>query len=156
MSVSHIIANHQTGSATAASSNCRRCCLPIRSRRCCSAADLSQWPGVRRPARVAGAAAHRHRDRQPRGVAAGNRRLGGALARRARRVVAIGGGSVLDAAKAFSALVEHPLPTLRYMEKVGDSKISGATLPLIAIPTTAGTGSEVTQNAVITDTRSAK
>lgn len=74
----------------------------------------------------------------------------------ARRVVAIGGGSVLDAAKAFSALVEHPLPTLRYMEKVGDSKISGATLPLIAIPTTAGTGSEVTQNAVITDTRVSK
>ncbi|MGW1444613.1 iron-containing alcohol dehydrogenase [Serratia rhizosphaerae] len=71
----------------------------------------------------------------------------------AARVVAIGGGSVIDAAKAFSALVEHPLPTLRYMEKVGDTPISGATLPLIAIPTTAGTGSEVTQNAVITDTR---
>ena len=155
MSVSHIIANHQTGSATAASSNCRRCCLPIRSRRCCSAADLFST------ARCTPACANRWRrcssapDRQPRGVAAGNRRLGGALAR-PRRVVAIGGGSVLDAAKAFSALVEHPLPTLRYMEKVGDSKISGATLPLIAIPTTAGTGSEVTQNAVITDTRSAK
>ncbi|WP_413724338.1 iron-containing alcohol dehydrogenase [Sodalis sp. RH16] len=68
------------------------------------------------------------------------------------RVVAIGGGSVLDAAKAFAALAEHPLPALRYMEKIGDSKVSGATLPLIAIPTTAGTGSEVTQNAVITDT----
>ncbi|WP_413738212.1 iron-containing alcohol dehydrogenase [Sodalis sp. RH21] len=72
---------------------------------------------------------------------------------KARRVVAIGGGSVLDAAKAFAALAEHPLPTLRYMEKVGDSKVSGATLPVIAIPTTAGTGSEVTQNAVITDTQ---
>lgn len=72
---------------------------------------------------------------------------------KARRVVAIGGGSVLDAAKAFATLVEHPLPTLRYMEKVGDSRLSGATLALIAIPTTAGTGSEVTQNAVITDTR---
>lgn len=73
-----------------------------------------------------------------------------------QRVVAIGGGSVLDAAKAFAALVEHPLPTIRYMEKVGDSKISGATLPVIAIPTTAGTGSEVTQNAVITDTQVSK
>ncbi len=73
-----------------------------------------------------------------------------------RRVVAIGGGSVLDAAKAFAALAEHPLPTLRYMEKVGDSRLSGSMLPLIAIPTTAGTGSEATQNAVITDTRIAK
>ncbi|MFC0228150.1 iron-containing alcohol dehydrogenase [Serratia aquatilis] len=73
-----------------------------------------------------------------------------------QRVVAIGGGSVLDAAKAFAALVEHPLPTIRYMEKVGDCKISGATLPVIAIPTTAGTGSEVTQNAVITDTQVTK
>lgn len=68
-----------------------------------------------------------------------------------QRVVAIGGGSVLDAAKAVAALSQHPLNTLRYLEKVGDTAVSGATLPLIAVPTTAGTGSEVTQNAVITD-----
>lgn len=67
------------------------------------------------------------------------------------RVVAIGGGSVLDAAKAFSAMIQHPLPTARYLEKVGDTAVSAVTLPLIAIPTTAGTGSEVTQNAVVTD-----
>jgi alcohol dehydrogenase class IV len=67
------------------------------------------------------------------------------------RVVAIGGGSVLDAAKAFAALSQHPLSTLRYLEKVGDTPVTGATLPLIAVPTTAGTGSEVTQNAVVTD-----
>lgn len=70
---------------------------------------------------------------------------------KATRVVAIGGGSVLDAAKAFAALSQHPLNTLRYLEKVGDTPLTGATLPLIAVPTTAGTGSEVTQNAVVTD-----
>jgi alcohol dehydrogenase class IV len=69
------------------------------------------------------------------------------------RVVAIGGGSVLDAAKAFSAMVQHPLPTARYLEKVGDTAVQPITLPVIAIPTTAGTGSEVTQNAVVTDQR---
>jgi len=70
---------------------------------------------------------------------------------KAGRVIAIGGGSVLDAAKAFAALSQHPLNTLRYLEKVGDTPLTGATLPLIAVPTTAGTGSEVTQNAVVTD-----
>jgi alcohol dehydrogenase class IV len=67
------------------------------------------------------------------------------------RVVAIGGGSVLDAAKAFSAMMQHPLNTARYLEKVGDTPVQAVTLPLIAIPTTAGTGSEATQNAVVTD-----
>ncbi|KAA5932282.1 MULTISPECIES: iron-containing alcohol dehydrogenase [Pantoea] len=67
------------------------------------------------------------------------------------RVLAIGGGSVLDAAKAFSAMIQHPLPTARYLEKVGDTAVQPITLPLIAVPTTAGTGSEVTQNAVLTD-----
>lgn len=67
------------------------------------------------------------------------------------RVVAIGGGSVLDAAKAFSAMMQHPLPTARYLEKTGDTPVQAVTLPLIAVPTTAGTGSEATQNAVVTD-----
>ncbi|MCW6032115.1 iron-containing alcohol dehydrogenase [Pantoea sp. JK] len=67
------------------------------------------------------------------------------------RVVAIGGGSVLDAAKAFSAMMQHPRNTARYLEKVGDTPVQAVTLPLIAIPTTAGTGSEATQNAVVTD-----
>ena len=70
---------------------------------------------------------------------------------RAKRVLAIGGGSVLDAAKAFSTLCRHPLPAIRYLEKVGDTPLSGERLPLIAVPTTAGTGSEVTMNAVVTD-----
>ncbi|WP_075180644.1 iron-containing alcohol dehydrogenase [Pantoea sp. 1.19] len=69
----------------------------------------------------------------------------------ARRIVAIGGGSVLDAAKAVAALCEQPLPCFRYLEKIGDTRLNGSTLPVIAVPTTAGTGSEATQNAVITD-----
>lgn len=72
------------------------------------------------------------------------------------RVVAIGGGSVLDGAKAFSAMMQHPLPTARYLEKVGDTPVQAVTLPLIAVPTTAGTGSEATQNAVVTDQREIK
>lgn len=70
---------------------------------------------------------------------------------KARQVVAIGGGSVIDAAKAFSILCLHPFPAIRYMEKIGDLPLSDQRLPLIAVPTTAGTGSEVTQNAVVTD-----
>ena len=72
---------------------------------------------------------------------------------RCRTVIAIGGGSTLDAGKAFSTLACHSLPTQRYLEKVGDTPLSGERLALIAIPTTAGTGSEVTQNAVVTDTQ---
>ncbi|WP_241581478.1 iron-containing alcohol dehydrogenase [Rosenbergiella nectarea] len=72
---------------------------------------------------------------------------------RCRTVIAIGGGSTLDAGKAFSTLACHPLPAVRYLEKVGDTPLSGERLALIAIPTTAGTGSEVTQNAVVTDTQ---
>ncbi len=45
------------------------------------------------------------------------------------RVVAIGGGSVLDAAKAFSAMIQHPLSTARYLEKVGDTAVNPVTLP---------------------------
>jgi len=67
----------------------------------------------------------------------------------AEAVVAIGGGSPLDAGKAISILTTNPAPLADYM---GYHRIPKAGAPLLAIPTTAGTGSEVTKVAVITDT----
>ncbi len=68
---------------------------------------------------------------------------------RAEAVVALGGGSPIDCAKAIAMLARNPTPLSRYM---GRDKVPRAGAPLVAIPTTAGTGSEVTKAAVITDT----
>ncbi len=65
-------------------------------------------------------------------------------------VIGVGGGSVLDLAKALAALVPAPADPMRYLEVVGEGKpLEAAPLPFIAVPTTAGTGAEVTKNAVI-------
>lgn len=65
-------------------------------------------------------------------------------------LVAVGGGSPIDAAKAMSVLTTNPEPLSQY---AGYHKIPRPGVPLIAIPTTAGTGSEATKVTVITDTQ---
>ena len=64
-------------------------------------------------------------------------------------LVAVGGGSPIDAAKAIAALANNPG---KMSDFAGPNKIPRPGAPLIAIPTTAGTGSEVTQFTIITDT----
>ena len=62
-------------------------------------------------------------------------------------VVGIGGGSPMDAAKTIAVLACNPGPAEHYF---GKDKFANPNLPIVAVPTTAGTGSEVTPNAVIT------
>jgi len=77
------------------------------------------------------------------------------LARRqqCKVVIAFGGGSVIDAGKAIAAMLPNPGNLLDYVEVVGAGKpLPFDSAPFVAIPTTAGTGSEVTRNAVLAST----
>lgn len=65
-----------------------------------------------------------------------------------KAVIGIGGGSALDMAKAMAALVRNRRPAVEYR---GFNKMSEPVLPIVAVPTTAGTGSEVTPNASFID-----
>ena len=65
-------------------------------------------------------------------------------------VIAIGGGSVLDAAKAIAGLLPHGNSVMDHLEGVGmNIPYHGPSTPFIAVPTTAGTGSEATKNSVL-------
>jgi len=74
------------------------------------------------------------------------------LAKRSKTdvIIGIGGGSAIDTGKAISALITNEGDLFDYLEVIGRGKpIKNPTIPFIAVPTTAGTGTEVTKNAVI-------
>lgn len=64
-------------------------------------------------------------------------------------VAAIGGGSPIDAGKAISAMLGKGESVTQYLEGIGNKIHDGSKVPFIAVPTTAGTGSEATSNAVL-------
>ena len=74
-----------------------------------------------------------------------------ARAHGAEVIVGLGGGAVLDAAKLVAALAPNDGDILDYAEVIGAGRATArAPLPFVAVPTTAGTGSEVTMNGVVT------
>jgi len=75
---------------------------------------------------------------------------GGRLARKNNCdcILGIGGGSPMDAAKGIAVLATNDPPAKKY---AGEDKFSNSPLPVVAVPTTAGTGSEITRYAVIVD-----
>lgn len=76
-----------------------------------------------------------------------------ARANQCAAVIGFGGGSAIDTAKAVAALLTNPGDVLDYLEVVGRNQpLLHPPVPCIAMPTTAGTGAEVTRNAVLAST----
>ena len=72
-------------------------------------------------------------------------------------VLGVGGGAVIDLAKAAAALIPSDCDVMEHLEVVGEGQpLQADPLPMIAIPTTAGTGAEVTKNAVIAVAQAAR
>ena len=78
-----------------------------------------------------------------------NRALAGARQYNPDGIIGLGGGSNMDVAKFVALLLKHPGPPEDFL---GDDRIPGPTLPVVCVPTTAGTGSEVSGAAAFTDT----
>jgi alcohol dehydrogenase class IV len=77
-------------------------------------------------------------------------REGVKAARGCQFVIGFGGGSAMDAAKAIAALAPNSGEPLDYLEVIGQGRmLEHAPLPFLMVPTTAGTGAEVTRNAVL-------
>jgi alcohol dehydrogenase class IV len=70
---------------------------------------------------------------------------------RVSAVIGIGGGSILDAGKAISAMMYREESVKDFLEGIGRMDHPGTKIPFIALPTTSGTGSEATKNAVISE-----
>jgi len=64
-------------------------------------------------------------------------------------VLAVGGGSVVDAGKGISAMLTQETSVYEFLEGIGSRTYNGESLPFVAVPTTSGTGSEATKNAVL-------
>lgn len=73
--------------------------------------------------------------------------------RKCDSLIGLGGGSPIDLAKGVRALATHPGPINQYFGPEGMARLKNPMPPLIAIPTTAGTGTEASRGAIITDTK---
>ncbi len=105
---------------------------------------------VTEPLRAAGSAVTVSLDGEPEPtLAAADRVLAAAKANRPDVLIGVGGGSNMDLAKIAAAVLTHGGS---YRDYFGFGNVPGPVLPLVCLPTTAGTGSEVSHAAVLTDT----